>query len=95
MVRASYIQIYNEVISDLLRKEKNNLQIREEARRGVYVDGMSEWAIVKPQEIIDLMKMGAKNRSTARTNMNESSSRSHAVFIINIEQMTKTDRNSN
>lgn len=49
MVRASYIQIYNEVISDLLRNEKKNLQIREDARKGVYIEGVSEWAVVRPQ----------------------------------------------
>ena len=48
MVRASYIQIYNEVISDLLRHEKNNLQIREDTKKGVFVDGASEWAVVRP-----------------------------------------------
>jgi hypothetical protein len=48
---------------------------------------VSEWAVVKPQEILDLMKMGTKTRAIAKTNMNESSSRSHAVFIITIEQM--------
>jgi hypothetical protein len=84
MVRASYIQIYNEVISDLLRNDKKNLQIREDARKGVYIEGVSEWAVVRPQEILELMKIGAKSRATARTNMNESSSRSHAVFIITI-----------
>ncbi len=41
MVRASYIQIYNEVISDLLRTEKKNLQIREDMRKGVYIEGVS------------------------------------------------------
>ena len=87
MVRASYIQIYNEVISDLLRNDKTNLQIREDTRKGVYIEGVSEWAVVRPQEILELMKIGAKSRATARTNMNESSSRSHGVFIITIEQM--------
>ena len=48
--------------------------------------------MVRPQEIIELMKIGTKARATARTNMNESSSRSHAVFIITIEQMKETER---
>jgi len=71
----------------LLRNEKKQLNIREDPRKGVYVEGVSEWAVVKPQEILDLMKMGTKTRAIAKTNMNESSSRSHAVFIITIEQM--------
>ena len=91
MVRASYLQIYNEVISDLLRGEKTNLKIREDPKKGVFVQGISEWAVVKPEEIMELMKIGGKARSTAKTNMNESSSRSHAVFIITIEQMKQTN----
>ncbi len=85
-MRASYIQIYNEDISDLLRCNKKNLQIREDARKGVYLEDVSEWAVTKPSEIIELIKMGTKSRNTAKTNMNECSSRSHAVFILNIEQ---------
>lgn len=49
MVRASYIQIYNEVVSDLLRPDKKQLQIREDPRKGVYIEGVSEWAVVRPQ----------------------------------------------
>ena len=94
MVRASYIQIYNETVSDLLRNEKKNLQIREDPKKGIYVEGVSEWAVVKPQEILELMKLGAKSRAVAKTNMNESSSRSHAVFIITIEQMKQTERDT-
>jgi hypothetical protein len=91
MVRASYIQIYNENVSDLLRNEKKNLQIREDPKKGVYIDGVSEWAVVRPQEILELMKLGTRSRAIAKTNMNESSSRSHAVFIITIEQMKEAD----
>ena len=60
MVRASYIQIYNEVISDLLKNEKNNLQIREDPKRGVYIEDASEWVIVRPEDVLNLMKKGGK-----------------------------------
>jgi hypothetical protein len=55
MVRASYLQIYNEFISDLLKPERGYLQIREEKRRGVFVEGLSEWAVRSPSEIYSLM----------------------------------------
>ena len=58
----------------------------------MHVEGVSEWAVVRPQEILDLMKMGTKTRAIAKTNMNESSSRSHAVFIITIEQMKENSQ---
>jgi kinesin family protein 3/17 len=51
LVRASYLQIYNEQISDLLKPERNNLAIREDKKRGVYVDGLSEWVVRSPAEI--------------------------------------------
>lgn len=86
MVRCSYLQIYNENISDLLKTERQNLAIRE-GKQGVYVDNLSEWAVRSPHEIYTLMRKGATSRTTASTNMNDVSSRSHAVFIITIEQM--------
>jgi hypothetical protein len=87
MVRASYLQIYNESISDLLRPERYNLNIREDVKKGIFVDGLSEWAVRNPSEIYSLLMKGANSRATAATNMNDVSSRSHAVFILIIERM--------
>ena len=86
LVRASYLQIYNETISDLLKAERNNLMIREDKRKGVYVEGLSEWVVRSPAEIYGLMERGGAVRATGSTKMNEISSRSHAVFIIIVEQ---------
>ena len=58
MVRASYLQIYNDVISDLLKSDRNALQIREDAKRGVFVEGLSEWAVRTPGETYNLMRRG-------------------------------------
>ena len=55
MVRASYLQIYNEVISDLLKVERTSLQIREDRKKGVFVEGLSEWAVRNPNEIYSLL----------------------------------------
>ncbi len=87
MIRASYLQIYNDFISDLLKVERTNLAIREDRRKGVFVEGLSEWAVRSPNEIYSLMRKGALSRATASTKMNDVSSRSHAVFIIIVEQM--------
>ena len=51
LVRASYLQIYNEVVSDLLKPEKSNLVIHEDAKRGVHVHGLSEWVVRTPDEV--------------------------------------------
>jgi hypothetical protein len=85
LVRASYVQIYNEVISDLLKPERANLHIREDKKRGVFVENLSEWVVRTPDEIYGLMERGATQRTTGSTKMNELSSRSHAVFIIIVE----------
>jgi len=86
LVRASYLQIYNEAISDLLKPERSNLSIREDKKRGVFVDGLSEWVVRSPAEIYGLMQRGGAVRATGETKMNEVSSRSHAVFIVIAEQ---------
>ena len=87
MVRASYLQIYNEIITDLLKKEMSSLQIREDKKKGIFVEGLSEWVVKSPHDIYNLMKDGMRNRATASTKMNDVSSRSHAIFIIIVEQM--------
>ena len=78
-------QIYNEVISDLLKPERTNLHIREDRKRGVYVDRLSEWVVRTPNEVYELMERGAAQRAMGATKLNEVSSRSHAVLIIIVE----------
>lgn len=59
MVRVSYLQIYNEIISDLLKVERTSLQIREDKKKGVFVEGLSEWAVRSPNDVYSLMQKGA------------------------------------
>ena len=73
----------------MLKTDRTALQIREDRKKGVFVEGLSEWAVRSPTEIYSLMQKGAQSRATASTNMNDVSSRSHAVFIIIVEQMTE------
>lgn len=87
MVRASFLQIYKENICDLLKTDRASLQIREDKKRGVFVEGLSEWAVRTPAEVYSLILKGSQIRATASTKMNDVSSRSHAVFMIIIEQM--------
>lgn len=86
LVRASYLQIYNENISDLLKPERTNLAIREDKKKGVFVEGLSEWVVRSPHEVYGLIKRGSGVRATGSTRINEVSSRSHALFILIVEQ---------
>ncbi|UPQ99737.1 kinesin [Chloropicon primus] len=85
LVRVSYLQIYNEQISDLLKPDRSNLAIREEKKRGLFVEGLSEWVVRSPGEAMSLVSEGAARRATGATRINELSSRSHAIFIITTE----------
>jgi hypothetical protein len=76
----------DEVISDLLKPERSNLAIREDRKKGVYVEGLSEWVVRSPKEVYGLIKRGTSLRATGSTRINETSSRSHALFIIIVEQ---------
>jgi len=93
MVRASYLQIYMEIVSDLLALPTHSkaLQIREDKKKGLFVEGLSEWTVRRPDDICELLKRGALYRKTAHTKMNDLSSRSHAVFILIVEQLSDDD----
>ncbi|XP_041420916.1 kinesin-like protein KIF1A isoform X6 [Xenopus laevis] len=82
-VEVSYMEIYCERVRDLLNpKNKGNLRVREHPLLGPYVEDLSKLAVTSYQDIQDLMDSGNKARTVAATNMNETSSRSHAVFNI-------------
>eukprot|EP01052_Picozoa_sp_SAG31_P013725 SAG31_NODE_833_length_11657_cov_3.652535_3_plen_172_part_00 len=78
--------MYNEVISDLLKPERSGLKIREDKRKGLYVEGLSEWIVRTPNEILGLLEAGRVGRAVGATQLNEVSSRSHAVFMLIVEQ---------
>ena len=87
MIRASYLEIYNEEVRDLLSKNpKNRLELKEKPDSGVYVKDLSYFAVKGVDEIDDVLKIGMKNRSMGSTNMNATSSRSHSLFSITIER---------
>uniref|UniRef100_A0A8D0DGR2 Kinesin family member 13B n=1 Tax=Sander lucioperca TaxID=283035 RepID=A0A8D0DGR2_SANLU len=83
-VEVSYMEIYNEKVRDLLDPKggRQTLRVREHKVLGPYVDGLSRLAVASYKDIESLMSEGNKSRTVAATNMNEESSRSHAVFNI-------------
>uniref|UniRef100_A0AAY4EQV1 plus-end-directed kinesin ATPase n=1 Tax=Denticeps clupeoides TaxID=299321 RepID=A0AAY4EQV1_9TELE len=97
-VEVSYMEIYCERVRDLLNpKNKGNLRVREHPLLGPYVEDLSKLAVTSYNDIQDLMDSGNKARTVAATNMNETSSRSHAVFNIIFTQKrhdSETDNTS-
>jgi kinesin family protein 3/17 len=85
-VRASYLEIYQEEIRDLLSKDhQQRLDMKERPDTGVYVKDLSSFVAKSVKEIEHVMSIGNQNRVVGCTDMNEHSSRSHAIFIVTVE----------
>ena len=86
LVRASFLEIYNEEIRDLLGKNpQSKLELKENVDSGVYVKDLTAFVVKGVSEITNVLKAGKKNRSVGATLMNQDSSRSHSIFSIVIE----------
>ncbi|XP_056287488.1 kinesin heavy chain-like [Pseudoliparis swirei] len=85
-IKVSYFEIYMDKIRDLLDVSKTNLAVHEDKNRVPYVKGCTERFVSSPEEVMDVIDEGKNNRHVAVTNMNEHSSRSHSIFLINIKQ---------
>ncbi|XP_024376033.1 kinesin-like protein KIN-12D isoform X3 [Physcomitrium patens] len=90
--KCSFLEIYNEHITDLLDPSSTNLHIREDAKTGVYVENLKEVEVKSVHDVVQLLIQGASNRRVAATNMNRESSRSHSVFACSVE--SKWESNS-
>ncbi|KAL3141697.1 Envelope glycoprotein gp160 [Trebouxia sp. C0010 RCD-2024] len=88
LVRASFLEIYNEEVRDLLSKNpKNKLELKERKDQGVYVKGLNSFVVKSVAEITSVLEVGKKNRSVGATLMNQDSSRSHSIFTITVEKL--------
>lgn len=86
LVAVSYLEIYMEELRDLLRPNNNKpLELREREKCGVYVPNLHSVSCKSVDDMLNIMNQGNKNRTVGYTNMNEHSSRSHAIFMIKIE----------
>lgn len=90
----SFLEIYNERVYDLLdggsAKDSAGLQLRENGRKGVFVEGLIESVVTNAKTAAELMTLGAQNRRVGQTAMNRESSRSHSVFILQIQSKVIT-----
>ncbi|KAJ2801159.1 hypothetical protein H4R21_002891, partial [Coemansia helicoidea] len=89
LVRVSFLEIYNEVLRDLLEPTRTNLKIHETAKREIFVGDLSEHIVFNPAQVEEILLKGDRNRHIAGTNMNERSSRSHTIFRMVIESREK------
>ncbi|XP_046435155.1 kinesin-like protein KIF3A isoform X1 [Neodiprion virginianus] len=86
LVRATYLEIYNEEVRDLLGKDQNTrLEVKERPDIGVFVKDLSGYVVNNADDLDRIMTLGNKNRVVGATAMNVSSSRSHAIFTITVE----------
>ncbi|KAK9003893.1 hypothetical protein V6N11_018788 [Hibiscus sabdariffa] len=89
--KCSFLEIYNEQITDLLDPSSTNLQLREDLKKGVYVENLMEYNVRNVDDVLKLLLQGSSNRRMAATNMNSESSRSHSVFTCIIESHWEKD----
>ena len=101
IIRATYVEIYNEEIYDLLnfstdakmtRSKANAATLREEKDGNILICGVNEHKVETGEELALLLDRGSRKRSTAATKMNDSSSRSHAMFTLILERHSLTDK---
>ncbi|KAJ1921102.1 hypothetical protein H4219_000961 [Mycoemilia scoparia] len=91
LCKASYMEIYNENIYDLLDSTTRVCPLREDIKKGVFVDGITEETVADPLEAYDVFRRGANNRHVSATAMNRESSRSHSVLMLVIQSLTSVD----
>lgn len=90
MVKVGYMEIYMERIRDLLVPSNDNLPIHEDKQRGVYVKGLHEFYVGSIEEVYMMLDKGGQARAVAATNMNQESSRSHSIFVIEVTQKNES-----
>jgi|GEM_PF-1462015 len=88
-IKVSFLEIYREELSDLLSEDKISLVVREDSEKNVFVAGLKELPVNSPEQLLSILKCGCKKRVTGATDMNATSSRSHAVFSIIIDNNDK------
>ncbi len=94
-LKASYLELYNEQVNDLLNANNKNLEIRESVQKGVFVNNLTEVLFTNTDKAMQLLKQGDSVRVIAETKLNEKSSRSHSILRLSLEVNKSIDSNNN
>ena len=81
-IKVSFLEIYNEQINDLLNPSNSNLQIRWDQKQGFFVEGLLVIECKKPEDIVEIILQGTKNRKKGSHDLNKDSSRSHSILTV-------------
>uniref|UniRef100_A0A915NXN0 Kinesin-like protein n=2 Tax=Meloidogyne TaxID=189290 RepID=A0A915NXN0_9BILA len=90
LVHVSYLEIYNEEIRDLLGDNKKKLEVKEHPEQGVYIAGLGMHICHNVADCESLMQTGFNSRHVGATLMNKDSSRSHSIFTVYVEALSKS-----
>jgi len=88
LIQVSYMEIYNEIINDLLNPEGINLSVREDPKKGIHVANLKKSTVMSIEQIYALLAQGESHRHIGKTNYNDSSSRSHTIFQVAVESQS-------
>ncbi|KAL3142364.1 hypothetical protein ABBQ38_002701 [Trebouxia sp. C0009 RCD-2024] len=91
LLRMSMMEIYNEVLNDLLDPSRANLKLREDPKRGFYVEGIKEETLVSAEHALSVIATGVAHRKVSATSFNEGSSRSHTILRLSVESSERPD----
>ncbi|KAJ2860638.1 hypothetical protein GGH94_005389 [Coemansia aciculifera] len=91
LCKASYIEIYNETIYDLLDPLIRTCALREDIKKGIFIDNVTEETVQDPNEAYSVFVRGTTSRHVSATSMNRESSRSHSVLMLIIQSLTQMD----
>ncbi|XP_055005348.1 centromere-associated protein E isoform X2 [Boleophthalmus pectinirostris] len=93
LLRVSYMEIYNETVSDLLVDswKRKPLEVRETLNKNIYVADLTEELVTSPAQALHWIRLGEKNRHYGKTKMNQRSSRSHTIFRMILESRERSD----
>ncbi|CAI5685545.1 unnamed protein product [Oreochromis niloticus] len=93
LLRVSYMEIYNETVTDLLVDswKRKPLEVREQINKNIYVADLTEELVTSPAQVLAWIRKGEKNRHYGKTKMNQRSSRSHTIFRMILESRERSD----